>query len=203
MANDVEQRVYKSSYENVAIVELNEAVVPGQKLVDGLIDLQELLDVAGIEVVRHYFIKEVQKVYRIQGIDISDKYVEIIVKQLTNKIRITHQNDSNFFVGQVVGYHEFRSETKQLIKAGKIPPHGINQVFGLGEAPSKSSSFLAAASFQDTKKILTNAATRGQVDYLHGVKENVMLGNLIPAGTGLKDSEEIISEGDKSYKLEY
>lgn len=203
IANDIETRSYKSNFENSLVVQKDKFVKAGDKLIDGLIDIQELLDVAGIEVVRHYFIKEVQKVYRIQGIDIADKYVEIIIKQLTNKIRITAQNDSTFFIGEVVGLHEFREETKRLIKAGLNPQHGINQVFGLGEAPSKSSSFLSAASFQDTKKILTNAAARGEIDYLRGVKENVILGNLIPAGTGLKGSKEIIESGDEMYKLEY
>lgn len=203
IANNVEKRSYKFTYENSSIVKKGDKVVAGQKLIEGLIDIHELLTVAGIEKVRHYFIKEVQKVYRIQGIEIADKYVEIIIKQLTNKIRITNQNDSKFFIGEVVSAHEFREETKRLLMVSKTPPHGVNQVFGLGEAPSKSNSFLAAASFQDTKKILTNAATRGQVDYLKGVKENVMLGNLIPAGTGLKTSKDIIETGEKLYKLEY
>ncbi|MGL4951687.1 MAG: DNA-directed RNA polymerase subunit beta' [Mycoplasma sp.] len=203
IGNDVEKRTYKTSYESNVIVKKGQAIVAGQKIVDGLIDIQELLDVAGIEKVRHYFIKEVQKVYRIQGIDISDKYIEIIIKQLTNKIRITSQGDSKFFVGEVVSLYDLKEETKRLIKQGKNPAHGVNQVFGLGEAPSKSNSFLSAASFQDTKKILTNAATKGQIDYLYGVKENVILGNLIPAGTGLKTTKEINEVGDQFYKLEY
>ncbi|MGL4951307.1 MAG: DNA-directed RNA polymerase subunit beta', partial [Mycoplasma sp.] len=203
VGNDVEKRSYKVSYESNVIVKKGQALKAGQKIIDGLIDIQELLDIAGIEKVRHYFIKEVQKVYRIQGIDISDKYIEIIIKQLTNKIRITSQGDSKFFVGEVVSTYDLKEETKRLIKLGKNPPHGVNQVFGLGEAPSKSNSFLSAASFQDTKKILTNAATRGQIDHLYGVKENVILGNLIPAGTGLKTSKKIIEDGDAFYKLEY
>lgn len=204
VGNDIDKRQYKITYEQRPVVKKGQKVVAGQKLIEGLIDIQELLTVAGIEQVRHYFIKEVQKIYRLQGIDIADKYVEIIVKQLTNKIRITNPNDSEkFFIGELIDLHEFREETKRLIKEGKTPPHGIYQVFGLGEAPGKSSSFLSAASFQDTKKILTNAASRGQIDWLRGVKENVILGNLIPAGTGLKNSKDVVEEGKKMHKLEY
>ena len=203
IGNDVDKRQYKITYEQNPVVKKGQKIAAGQKIIEGLIDIQELLKVAGIESVRHYFIKEVQKIYRLQGIDIADKYVEIIIKQLTNKIRISSPNDSRFFVGELIDIHEFRQETKRLIKEGKTPPFGTNQVFGLGEAPGKSSSFLSAASFQDTKKILTNAASRGQIDWLRGVKENVILGNLIPAGTGLKNSRDIIDEGKKMKKMEY
>ncbi len=203
VANDIDKRQYKVSIEQNPIRKKGEHVAAGQKLIEGLIDIQELLKVAGIESVRHYFIKEVQKIYRLQGIEIADKYVEIIVKQLTNKMKVMEPWDSDFFIGELVDIHELKRVTTTLIKQGKKPPHAINQVFGLGEAPGKSNSFLSAASFQDTKKILTNAASRGQIDWLRGVKENVILGNLIPAGTGLKQSKDIVEVGKKMRKLEY
>ncbi len=203
VGNDIDKRQYKVSIEQNPTVKKGQKVNAGQKLIEGLIDIQELLIVAGIESVRHYFIKEVQKIYRLQGIEIADKYVEIIVKQLTNKMKVTKPGDSDFFVGELVDVHELKKVTASLIRQGKAVPEAINQVFGLGEAPGKSNSFLSAASFQDTKKILTNAASRGQIDWLRGVKENVILGNLIPAGTGLKQSKDIIEFGNKMRKLEY
>ena len=201
--NNIDERNYKINIENNLIVSLNQEVYPGKRLIEGSIDIKELLRIAGIEAVRHYIIKEVQKVYRIQGIDISDKYVEIIIKQLTNKMQIINHEDSNFFIGEIISISNLKIANEKLILEGKKPAYAINQIFGLDEAPGKSSSFLSAASFQDTKKTLTNAAVKGEIDYLLGVKENVILGNLIPAGTGLKTSKEIIDFGDKMFKLEY
>ena len=203
IGNDKDKCQYKVSIEQTCIVHKGDEVYPGKRLIEGSIDVKELLKVAGIEAVRHYIIKEVQKVYRIQGIDISDKYVEIIIKQLTNKVQVIDSGDSNFFIGEVVNVGTFKEENKKLLLNNKKPAYAINQIFGLDEAPGRSSSFLSAASFQDTKKILTNAAVRGQIDYLLGVKENVILGNLIPVGTGLKQSSEITDIGEKFYKLEY
>ncbi len=203
IANETEKKPYKIQIEQLCIVKKGDEVYPGKRLTEGSIDVKELLRVAGIEAVRHYIIKEVQKVYRIQGIDISDKYVEIIIKQLTNKVQVIEPGDSNFFIGEIVSISDFKIENKKLLMSGKKPAYVVNQIFGLDESPSRSASFLSAASFQDTKKILTNAAVRGQVDWLQGVKENVILGNLIPVGTGLKQSKDILDKGEKFHKLEY
>uniref|UniRef100_UPI0027D905BE DNA-directed RNA polymerase subunit beta' n=1 Tax=[Mycoplasma] testudinis TaxID=33924 RepID=UPI0027D905BE len=201
--NKYDNREYKLSYDHVLRVNVGDVVAAGSKLTEGSVDIKTLLRVAGIDAVRQYMIREVQKVYRIQGIEISDKYIEVIIRQLTSKLQVTDPGESNYFVGQVVDINSFRNENTKLIMAKKQPAIAINQVFGLDEAPSKSGSFLSAASFQDTKKILTDAAVRGQIDNLIGLKENVILGNLIPAGTGYLSSEEIIKQGEEAAKNEY
>lgn len=195
---------YKVDFESTLRVSVGDEVEPGSKITEGSIDIKELLKIAGIEVVRNYVIKEVQKVYRIQGIEIADKYIEVIIRQLTNKVQVQDAGDSKFFVGQIVDINLFREENQDLIlNKNKSPATAVNLIFGLDEAPSKTGSFLAAASFQDTKKILTDASVKGEIDRLKGLKENVIFGNLIPCGTGQKSSAEIIAEGDRMYKHEY
>ncbi len=201
--NDFDEQEYSAPINRVPRVKTGDKVILGAKLIDGSIDINELLKVAGVEAVRYYIIKEVQKVYRIQGIEISDKYVEVIIKQLTDKVQILNPGDSDYFIGEVINVNKFRQINQDLLITKKQPAVAINRVFGLDDVPSKSGSFLSAASFQDTKKILTDAAAKAQVDYLRGLKENVILGNLIPAGTGLKDSEEILAKGKRMYELEY
>jgi DNA-directed RNA polymerase subunit beta' len=178
-------------------------VAIADKITEGSIDINKLLRTGGIEAVRNYMIKEVQKVYRIQGIEISDKYIEVIIRQMTNKVKVLNPGDSPFFIGQVIDANILRKVNNELLTNDKVPLTAINLVFGLDSAPSKADSFLSAASFQDTKKILTDAAVRSQIDRLQALKENVMLGNLIPAGTGLLDKADIIEAGQKMYKKEY
>lgn len=201
--NKYDTREYALVYDVILRVSVGDEVNAGDKITEGSVDIKALLRVAGIDAVRQYMIREVQKVYRIQGIEIADKYIEIIIRQLTNKVQVTDPGESDYFVGQVVDVNTFRNVNMQLLMANKQPAIAINQVFGLDEAPSKSGSFLSAASFQDTKKILTDAAVRAQVDNLIGLKENVILGNLIPAGTGYLQSEEIIKLGEEAAKNEY
>lgn len=202
--NNKEEISYETSFDSQLRVEVGQNISKGSKITEGSIDIKQLLKVVGIEPVRNYIINEVQKVYRIQGIEIADKYIEVIVRQLTNKIQIQDAGSSKFFIGQVVDINEFRKENENLIlNPKKTPATAINLIFGLDEAPSKTGSFLAAASFQDTKKILTDACVKGQVDQLNGLKENVIFGNLIPCGTGKKTKSEILDEGNKMYKLQY
>lgn len=202
--NKIESIEYKVDFESSLRVNVGDTVSLGSKITEGSIDIKELLKIAGIEAVRNYIIKEVQKVYRIQGIEIADKYIEVIIRQLSNKVQIQDAGDSNFFIGQIVDINLFRKENESLILSkNKRPATAINLIFGLDEAPSKTGSFLAAASFQDTKKILTDASVKGQIDTLKGLKENVIFGNLIPCGTGQKDSQEIIEFGNEMFKHQY
>ncbi|WP_033159663.1 DNA-directed RNA polymerase subunit beta' [Mycoplasmoides alvi] len=201
--NKYDSHVYSAPLDAVIRVKVGDKVNPGDKLTEGSIDIKTLLRVAGIDAVRNYMIREVQKVYRIQGIEISDKYVETIIRQLTSKMQITDPGNSSYFVGELIDINVLRETNTKLIASGKQPAIAISQVFGLEDAPSKTGSFLSAASFQDTKKILTDAAVRSQIDYLVGLKENVILGNLIPAGTGFLSSEDIISLGQEAYESEY
>ena len=163
-------------------VKKDDHVCVGDKINNGLVDIRDLLHVAGIKVVREYLLKEIQKVYRLQGIEISDKYIEIIIHQMTNMIKIYNAGDSKYFIGQVVRINEFSETNKELLNNGKHPAVGKSIIFGLDEIPFYSDSFLSAASFQDTKKVLTNAVIKSQVDNLKGISENVMLGRLIPVG---------------------
>jgi len=201
--NDLEEVKYPIGYDQNVVVKENTEIEIGQPLTDGLINLRELLKLAGVDAVRQYILKEVQKVYRLQGIEISDKYIEIIIKQLTNKLQIINPEDSDYFAGETVQFNEFKVVCQQLLENGKVPPIAVNQVFGLDDTSTKSNSFLSAASFQDTKKILTDSAVKGEIDHLYGIKENVILGNLIPAGNGLKTRIEIRQLGKKMYELEY
>ena len=201
--NDLETIEYELSSDSKIRVNKNDVVVPGTKLNEGSIDVNELLKVAGINVVRNYLIEEVQKVYRAQGIEISDKYIEVIVRQLTNKVTVVNPGDSSLFIGEITNINRIKKISQELLEKQQVPPMFLNNVFGLDNAPALSGSFLSSASFQDTKKTLTDAAARVQVDYLVGLKENVILGNLIPAGTGLQDSETIIENGLKMLNKEY
>ena len=201
--NELETIEYELPIDAKLRVQEGDHVIPGSKISDGSIDVNELLKVAGINVVRDYLIKEVQKVYRAQGIEISDKYIEVIVRQLTTKVTIVNPGDSNLFIGETISINRFKEIAQELIANKKTPPMILSQVFGLDSAPAMSGSFLSAASFQDTKKTLTDAAARAQVDYLAGLKENVILGNLIPAGTGLEDTDTILENGQEMLNKEY
>lgn len=201
--NPKETIVYKVPFDAYLRVKENDYLLPGSKICEGSINVKELLKVAGIKVVRDYIIKEVQKVYRLQGIEISDKYIEVIVRQLTNKLQVQDMGDSHFFISQIVDINTFRLVNKKLITNNQKPATAINIIFGLDEAPSKTGSFLAAASFQDTKKILTDACFKSEIDHLIGIKENVILGNLIPCGTGKKNVKEVLQLGDKMFGFEY
>lgn len=201
--NNNDTVIYSVPIDSSLRVNVGSNVEPGSKLTDGSIDMDELLKVAGINKVHAYLIKEVQKVYRLQGIEIADKYIEVIIRQLTNKGIIVNPGDSNLSVGEIIDINKFKRICQTMINENKTPPMIANKIYGLDNAPALSGSFLSAASFQDTKKILTDSAARVQVDNLIGLKENVILGNLIPAGTGLQTSEEIISYGDEMLRKEY
>lgn len=202
--NKIEEVEYRVPFGSTLRVKVDEELIPGSKITEGSIDIKELLYVAGVSAVRNYIIKEVQKVYRIQGIEIADKYIEVIIRQLTNKVQVQDAGDSKFFIGEIVDINTFRAENEKLLLSDKKhPATAVNLVFGLDEAPSKTGSFLAAASFQDTKKILTDACVRSDVDHLNGLKENVIFGNLIPCGTGKKAIEEVVTEGNVMFEHEY
>lgn len=201
--NDLEVVDYHLPSDAKLRVKEGDNVFPGSKLSEGSIDVTELLKVAGINVVRDYLIEEVQKVYRAQGIEISDKYIEVIVRQLTNKVTIVNPGDSSLFIGEIVNINKIKEISQEMFNNKKVPPMFISNVFGLDSAPALSGSFLSSASFQDTKKTLTDAAARVQTDHLFGLKENVILGNLIPAGTGLQDTETILENGLKMLEKEY
>jgi DNA-directed RNA polymerase subunit beta' len=184
--NDVEVKSHTSNYGAKLAVEVGEEVKAGQRLTHGAISPKELLVVTDPISVQQYILSEIQKVYRSQGVDISDKHVEIIAKRMISRIKIVSSGDSNFLPGTMVNINKFRNINKELILEGKNPATGRPVLLGITKASLETDSFLSAASFQETTRILTDAAIHGRVDYLNGLKENVIIGKLIPAGTGAK-----------------
>ena len=184
--NDVETRKHITNYSVKLSVEQGEEVKAGQKLTHGAISPKELLVVTDPISTQQYILSETQKVYRSQGVDISDKHVEIIAKRMISKIKIINSGDSLYLPGTMVNINKFTDINKELILEGKTPATGRPVLLGITKASLETDSFLSAASFQETTRILTDAAIHGKVDKLEGLKENVILGKLIPAGTGAK-----------------
>nr|MBQ8252085.1 DNA-directed RNA polymerase subunit beta' [Lachnospiraceae bacterium] len=158
----------------------------GDELTEGSVNPHDLLKIKGIRAVQDYMIREVQRVYRLQGVDIADKHIEVIVRQMLKKIRIEENGDSQFLPGTLVDVLDYEDMNEELVAAGKKPAEGSQVMLGITKAALATNSFLSAASFQETTKVLTEAAIKGKVDPLIGLKENVILGKLIPAGTGMK-----------------
>ena len=185
--NDIETREHTSNYGAKLAVEKGEEVKAGQRLTHGAISPKELLVVTDPITVQEYILFEIQKVYRSQGVDISDKHVEIMARRMISKIRIIDSGDSLFLPGTMVNIAKFTEENKNLILEGKRPATGKPVLLGITKASLETESFLSAASFQETTRILTDAAVHGKVDHLDGLKENVIIGKLIPAGTGARE----------------
>ena len=163
----------------------------GDELTEGSINPHDLLKIKGVRAVQDYMLQEVQRVYRLQGVEINDKHVEVIVRQMLKKIRIENNGDTEFLPGTLVDVLDFEEVNEQLVKEDKLPAEGKQIMLGITKAALATDSFLSAASFQETTKVLTEAAIKGKVDNLIGLKENVLIGKLIPAGTGLKRYHDI------------
>jgi DNA-directed RNA polymerase subunit beta' len=168
-----------------ALVRKGASVKAGQKLTPGSINPKELLRVVSAEAAELYILEEVQKVYRAQGVEISDKHVELIIRQMLRRITIVTEGDTDLLPGTEVSVSEFKRANKVAFGQFKRPAVGRPILLGITRASLRSDSFLSAASFQETTRILTDAAIKGKTDELHGLKENVIIGGLIPAGTGI------------------
>ena len=166
------------------VVYSGDVVQKGQQLTEGPVVPQEILDVCGPHELQEYLVNEVQEVYRLQGVEINDKHIEIIVRQMLRKIRITDPGDTDFLWGDEVDKFRFLAVNEAAKIEGKRPAEACSCLLGITKASLETESFISAASFQDTTRVLTNAATLGRVDYLRGFKENVIMGHLIPGGTG-------------------
>jgi DNA-directed RNA polymerase subunit beta' len=196
---------YTVNYPRMCLVKAGDAVAKGQFLTDGSADLDELFEHAGRAMVQEYIIAETSKIYELQGASVSRKHLEVIVKQMFSRSKITDAGDSDYSVGDVVEHWEFEKAVKELDDENKIVPKAREMVLGIKESALSRRSFLSAASFEQTTKILINASLKGSVDTLRGLKENVILGRLIPAGTGFggsKKQEEIqklqnVREGER------
>ncbi len=189
--NDVETREHVTSYGAKLRVEKGDKISAGERLTEGAINPKELLAVTDPLTVQEYILKEIQKVYRSQGVDISDKHIEIIAKRMISKIRISDGGDTDILPGSLISINEFTEANKNIIIEGKKPATGRPILLGITKASLETDSYLSAASFQETTRILTDAAIRGKVDKLQGLKENVIIGKLIPAGTGARKYKDV------------
>ena len=163
----------------------------GQPITEGSINLNEILAINGTEGVYEYLVQEVQKVYRNQGVDINDKHIEVIARQMLKKVRVEDNGDTSMFAGSLVDVHDFEDENERVVAAGGRPATCKRVLLGITKASLATESFLSAASFQETTRVLTEAAVKGKTDELIGLKENVIIGKLIPAGTGMKQYRNV------------
>ncbi len=199
ITNKLETKEHVSNYGAKLCVEKGDEVVCGDKLTEGAISPKELLAVTDPITTQQYILKEVQHTYRSQGVDISDKHIEVIARRMISKIRIVESGDTKFLPGSLVNFREFTEGNKESIIKGKKPALGKPVLLGITKASLETDSFLSAASFQETTRILTDAAIKGKIDTLEGLKENVIIGKLIPAGTGSKRYSNISYDLEKEF----
>ncbi|MCI8269224.1 MAG: DNA-directed RNA polymerase subunit beta' [Lachnospiraceae bacterium] len=179
-------KTYLIPYGSRMKVQDEQVIEAGDELTEGSVNPHDILKIKGVRAVQDYMIREVQRVYRLQGVEINDKHVEMIVHQMLKKIKIEESGDSDVLPGTSMDVLDFNEMNEALIADGKIPAEGKQVMLGITKASLATDSFLSAASFQETTKVLTEAAINGKVDHLIGLKENVLIGKLIPAGTGMK-----------------
>ncbi|HUC91435.1 MAG TPA: DNA-directed RNA polymerase subunit beta' [Paenibacillus sp.] len=182
---EAESKVYTVTYGSRIRVTPGQHIEAGDELTDGSIDPKEMLRIKGIRGVQNYILQEVQRVYRNQGVEINDKHVEVMIKQMLRKIRIVDAGDTTLLPGAFVDIHEYEAANREAILSGQEPAVAKPVLLGITKASLETDSFLSAASFQETTRVLTDAAIKGKVDQLLGLKENVIIGKLIPAGTGM------------------
>ena len=181
-----ESKAYLIPYDSRIKVFDDQMVEAGDEITIGSVNPHDILKIKGVRAVQNYMIREVQKVYRLQGVDINDKHIEVIVRQMLKKIKIETSGDTDYLPGTLVDVLNFNEQNEQLESEGKEPAQGTQVMLGITKASLATNSFLSAASFQETTKVLTEAAIKGKIDPLIGLKENVLIGKLIPAGTGMK-----------------
>ena len=174
----------------------------GDELTEGSVNPHDILAIKGVRAVQDYMIREVQRVYRLQGVDINDKHIEVIVRQMLKKIRIENNGDSDYLPGVMVDALDYEDTVEELTKEGKEPPEGSQVMLGITKAALATNSFMSAASFQETTKVLTDAAIKGKIDPLVGLKENVIIGKLIPVGTGMKRYRSVKLDCDEEAERE-
>jgi len=166
-------------------------ITPGNQLTEGPLDPKEVLEIQGVRACQRYLVDQVQEVYRSQGVDIHDKHIELIVRQMLRKVRVVASGDSSFLPAELIDVQEFREVNSQLVEEGKAPAEGRPELMGITKASLATDSWLSAASFQETTRVLTEASLQSKSDFMRGLKENVIIGKLIPAGTGSMNYQEI------------
>ena len=197
-----QSKTYLIPYGSRLKVTEGQVLEAGDVLTEGSINPHDLLKIKGVKAVQEYMISEVQRVYRLQGVEINDKHIEMIVHQMMKKERVNEAGDSRFIPGTTVDRLDFEDENERLIAEGKVPAEGKRTMLGITKASLATDSFMSAASFQETTKVLTEAAINGKIDHLIGLKENVIIGKLIPAGTGMRRYRNVKLSTDKEESVE-
>ena len=191
VTGEVETRKYTPPYNARLRFGLNDTVKRGDALTEGSIDPKQLIVVKDVKTVQEYLLKEVQKVYRMQGVEISDKHVEVMVRQMMRKVRVIEAGETDLLPGTLLDIHQFTEANSDAIRDGRLPATSRPVILGITKASLETESFLSAASFQETTRVLTDAAIKGKMDELLGLKENVIIGKLVPAGTGMQRYRQI------------
>ncbi|EMR06340.1 DNA-directed RNA polymerase subunit beta' [Bhargavaea cecembensis DSE10] len=191
VTGEVETRKYTPPYNARLRFGLNDTVKRGEALTEGSIDPKQLIVVKDVKTVQEYLLKEVQKVYRMQGVEISDKHVEVMVRQMMRKVRVIEAGETDLLPGTLLDIHQFTEANSDAIRDGRLPATSRPVILGITKASLETESFLSAASFQETTRVLTDAAIKGKMDELLGLKENVIIGKLVPAGTGMQRYRQI------------
>ena len=191
VTNDEESKTYLIPYGSRIKVQDGQVLEAGDELTEGSVNPHDILKIKGIRAVQDYMIREVQRVYRLQGVEINDKHIEMIVHQMLKKVRIEDNGDSDVLPGTLIDALDYEEMNEKLEAEGLRPAEGKQVMLGITKASLATNSFLSAASFQETTKVLTEAAIKGKVDPLIGLKENVIIGKLIPAGTGMKRYQSV------------
>ena len=191
-----ESKNYPIPYGSRIKVMEGQSIEAGDELTEGSVNPHDLLKIKGVKAVQDYLLREVQRVYRLQGVDICDKHIEVIVRQMLKKVRIDVKGDTEFMPGSLIDILDFEDTNEELVEKGLAPAEGEQIILGITKAALATNSFLSAASFQETTKVLTDAAIHGKIDPLIGLKENVIIGKLIPAGTGMKRYRNTILSTD-------
>ena len=192
----LESKAYLIPYGSRIKVVDGAVLEAGDELTEGSINPHDLLKIKGVRAVQDYMICEVQRVYRLQGVEINDKHIEVIVRQMLKKIRIEDNGDSDYLPGTLIDVLDYTETNERLAAEGKEIVDGRQVMLGITKASLATNSFLSAASFQETTKVLTEAAIKGKIDPLIGLKENVIIGKLIPAGTGMKRYRTVTLDSD-------
>ena len=190
------QKTYLIPYGSRIKVSEGQIIEAGEEITEGSVNPHDIMKIRGIRAVQDYLLREVQRVYRLQGVEINDKHIEVIVRQMLKKVRIEKQGDTEFLPGSLVDVLDFEDLNEKLSAEGKEQAEGVRIVLGITKAALATNSFLSAASFQETTKVLTDAAIKGRIDPLIGLKENVIIGQLIPAGTGLRRYRDVKLDTD-------
>jgi len=194
--DDGEKREYSLPRGVHINVQEGERVKAGEPLMDGPRNPHDILDVLGEKELQKYLVNEIQEVYRLQGVNINDKHLEVISRQMMRWVKVEDIGDTEFLPEEVVDKFKFRAENMKVMEAGARPAQGKAMLLGITKASLSTDSFISAASFQETTRVLTEAAINGKVDYLRGLKENVIMGRLVPAGTGMEYYRQVKIAGE-------